>query len=507
MRIKLSEMDKKVKYLYKTANKLNSLNKVYEAIDVYKQVLEYDKKHRKTLKELGDLYIKTNNLHKGIECYVSLYNLNPLLKDATTGVLLSEIATNYSKIKDFNNAIEYFKKIFNIKNNIPEVYNNIAICYINLRKYDMAKKNLFKSLNLRNDAAVNNILGEVFFYEKQYDKSIFHYEQNPNLKNDYTYLYNLSFPYLAKKDFKKGLELYENRLKKNEINSQTNQLERVNIPWVPDWKGEIIENMNLLVIYEQGIGDNIMYYRFIIELSNKHPNINITYFCKNTVFNMFNTYDKIKLINNLNFIDSNNTKYDFKVFIMSLPYYLNVTSIIPCSYNYIKINDEKDLYWKNNLPKNNKLNVGFFNNGLLSSFIEKSIPLECFETLTNLNINLISLHKTEEIEKDISSILFKDKLFTYNIDIDEPFIDTIAILNNIDLLLTIDTAIAHLAGVMNVKTYLLLGYSSDWRWFDTNEKIWYNSVDIIRMNENIALKNIIPTVEKLILNYTDQKEK
>ena len=52
-------------------------------------------------------------------------------------------------------------------------------------------------------------------------------------------------------------------------NSQTNQLERVNIPWVPDWKGEIIENMNLLVIYEQGIGDNIMYYRFIIELSNK----------------------------------------------------------------------------------------------------------------------------------------------------------------------------------------------------------------------------------------------
>ena len=83
----------------------------------------------------------------------------------------------------------------------------------------------------------------------------------------------------------------------------------------------------------------------------------------------------------------------------------------------------------------------------------------------------------------------------FDIDKDIPFVDTIAILQNIDILITIDSAIAHLAGVLGVKTWLLLGYGSDWRWSNTNETYWYNSVEIIRMHENIELKNILPEIK------------
>jgi ADP-heptose:LPS heptosyltransferase len=71
-------------------------------------------------------------------------------------------------------------------------------------------------------------------------------------------------------------------------------------------------------------------------------------------------------------------------------------------------------------------------------------------------------------------------------------------LRNIDVLVTIDTSIAHLAGVMGIKTLLLLGYTSDWRWFDNDDKVWYDSVDIIRMTEQRPMSDLIPRVKTLL---------
>jgi ADP-heptose:LPS heptosyltransferase len=84
------------------------------------------------------------------------------------------------------------------------------------------------------------------------------------------------------------------------------------------------------------------------------------------------------------------------------------------------------------------------------------------------------------------------------IDMNQAFMDTISILRNIDVLVTIDTSIAHLAGVMGVKTLLLIGYTSEWRWFDTDDKVWYDSVNIIRMTEQKPLAHLIPRVKKLL---------
>jgi len=186
---------------------------------------------------------------------------------------------------------------------------------------------------------------------------------------------------------------------------------------------------------------------------------------------------------------------------MSLPYFLKIDKIIPNTENYIKIDEDKVVYWKEQLHLKNsekKLNVGFFYKGLLDSYIEKHIPLQAFGLLVDLNINLICLHKLSEIE-ELNSVPFKDKITTFPIDNDMAFVDTIAILKNIDVLLTVDTSIVHLAGVLGVKTILMLGYTSDWRWFADNEKVWYNSVELLRVKDNVELKTIIPEV-KILLN-------
>ena len=412
------------------------LNQDYKkALNCYYEILKYSNNDLNTLNKIGTCFFNLGNYKMSIKTFEKIL---PLLNQPIPD-LLNNIGFCYGKIKDYNSSIEYYKKANKIKPNI----NNYKI------------------------------LGDLYFYIKKYDESIKYYDK---VNDNY---------------YKIGFELYEYRLYNNYC-EQTKLNARVNIPNIDYWDG-IKECKRLLVIYEQGIGDNIQYYRFIIELSNKYPDMIIDYFCKDTVRHIFN--NKICNIDNINIIDNVELAlYDYKLYIMSLPKILAIETIKPNNINYINVNEDKLNYWNNiinNSLSNIQYKVGIVCNGLLSSFIDKNIPIEYFNKLKDLNIDLISLDKNNNL---------------LNIDIDKPFEDTICILKNIDLLITIDTSIVHLAGVMNINTWLLLGYSSDWRWSNDNHidkptfSYWYDSVQLIRMTENKPLYNIIDIVYNKLKN-------
>ena len=455
---------------------------------------------------LVNLYEKLNDYYSIIECYEKMISSSTDTKLII--IKLNEIGVIYNKLLKYEEAIYYFKKVLTYKKDIPDIYSNIGSCYISLKQYKLAEVSFLIYLNLKKDNNIYKSLGNLYFYIKKYDESILYYEKMTNIYEDPRALYNLSFSYMAKKNFEIGFKLYENRLKFNDIDSQTKQITRLELD-IPYWNGyESCEK--LLIIYEQGIGDNIMYYRFIIELSNMYPNLKITYFCKSSVSHLFKEYENITILDDSLPIFNINKQFDNKIYVMSLPYLLKINKITPNKEMYININKETEKYWNNKLQMLKKtpqtLNVGFVYNGLLTSFIEKNIPLQEFELLTDLNINLICLHKTNDVIKDLNNnTLLSNKIITFDIDNDKAFMDTIAIMKSIDILISIDTSIAHLAGVLNVKTLLLLGKLSDWRWFDDNEKIWYESVEILRMTENKDLKYILPEVKNILTNMLDSQ--
>jgi tetratricopeptide (TPR) repeat protein len=483
-------MDKKtIKKEYINALKYKNKGNHDLAIETYKKIIEYDKNNVNYLQELSVIYREINKITDSIDCLKKILLINPM-----NIIIINEIGINYFMMKRYTDAIDYFKKVLTINNRIPEVYKNIGSCYVNLREYKFAEMNLLISLKLLDNDEINSALGDLYFYMKNYDYSILFYKKIKNIEKNAKCLYNLSFAYLAKKDFINGLPLYENRLQFNEIQPQTGQIQRVEIPWLQYWNG-IDKCDKLLVVYEQGIGDNIQYYRFIIELSTMYPNMKIDYFCRDIVQKIFETYDNISIVQNVD----NNSNYDYKLYIMSLPYILKTTNILPNKEQYICINNDKNMFWYDKLSNLKKFRVGFIYNGLLTSFIEKNIPLKEFKTLCDLDIDLICLHKSNDIKNDLEIIDFNDKINFYDIDTENPFEDTIAILQNIDLLVTIDTSITHLAGVLNIKTLLLLGYGSDWRWSnDADSTFWYKSVELLRMTENKELKNIMTVVKDKI---------
>lgn len=465
-----------------------------EAIENYIKILELNPSNiNKYLKELGELYEKENMFYKAVECYVKILN-SKTIDIATIGVLTNQIGTCYFNLKQYKLAIHYFKKVLLIKE-IPDVYTNIGLCYINMKNYEEAEVNFLKSYEIDSgNVKTTSSLGQIYYHTKKYKKSIDFYEKNSK-KDNYTHLYNNSFSYLANKHFKKGFELYENRLKFNNINKQTNLKDRLDVP-LEYWDGKI-PCKKLLIVSEQGLGDNIQYYRFLIELSEKFPNMKITYFCKQELSHIFKTYNNIEIIKNL-FIFN----YDYKLYIMSLPKILNLTNIIPNKVNYINVNEDKLMFWKEKIQHLKKMKVGFVYNGLLSSYIEKYIPLKDFEILCDLDIDLICIHRKNEIEKDLNELSFKDKIHYFDIDNEIPFEDTIHLLQNLDLLITVDTFAVHLAGILNVKTWLLLGVS-EWRWSDDIDKTyWYNSVELIRTRKDEKFSDLLKTVKNKLLDIT-----
>lgn len=467
-------------------------------IDSLKQKIQKNPTVIDNYTSLGSIYEQQRMFQQAIdECYMNILKYEPY-----NGATLNQIGVCYFCLASYNKAISFFKKVIEIKK-ISDVYRNIGVCYIKLKLYKKAEKNFILAYNLEpwHDANKSS-LAELYYYYKQYDRSIEFYRKIKTIETSFKYGYNIAFPYLGKRDFKKGFHYYEFRLKENNINPQTGMVERLELPQIQNWDGS--SNCNhLLLIYEQGIGDNIQYFRFAIQMAKQNSHMKITYFCKNTIAHLLKEnahgVSNIEIVLNLPHLN-----YDYKAYIMSLPHLLKLDTITPNTYDYIKIDAYKIAEWRQKLSPFRKFRVGFAYNGLLSSFIEKYVPLSEFLQLCDLDVDLICIHKKSEIHGDIEKLADKTCIQFFDIDEQAPFVDTVHILKNIDLLITIDTYIVHIAGMLNVKTWLLLGKYSEWRWSNENTTYWYNSVEMIR-NQEGELKEVMSTVKNRLQEYLVNK--
>jgi tetratricopeptide (TPR) repeat protein len=457
-----------------------------ERIHTLKKKLEKHPNDVNILNTLGSEYETLNMLQEAIECYKNIVKYVP-----ANFVALNQIGVCYFKMCQYKQAIDVFKQVIQMKD-ISDVQRNIGTCYFNLNMFKKSEKHTVLAYNLDPNKDENkSSLASLYYMYKQYDKSITFYKKMK------THTIEIAFPYLGKREFKTGFEYYELRLDKNLTNPQTRLPDRVEIPQLKQWKGE--ECKQLLIIYEQGIGDNIQYFRFILELARKRPTMKITYFCKHIVAHIFkHDLPNLRVATELNVMN-----YDYKTYIMSLPYLLKLDNINPNVDQYIKTDPDKFREWERQLMPLHKFRIGFtFNGLLLNTFIEKYIPLCKFLELCDLEVELICIHKKSEIAADMNALNCPPNLHFFDLDEEQPFVDTIHILQHIDLLITVDTCMVHLAGVLNVRTWLLLGKRSEWRWSDCDSCYWYNSVEIIRNTED-NLSQIIPVVKDKIKKLTE----
>jgi hypothetical protein len=291
-------------------------------------------------------------------------------------------------------------------------------------------------------------------------------------------LYALGCVEIAKDYYPEGFRLCEARYFHPEAARYLNSklLEK------PRWEGESIAGKRVLVHAEQGFGDNIMCARYLPEL--RHAGATVILECQEAATSLIAAnFPEVEIIPTHQ-RRADTTPFDVWVGAMSLPHLFNNTAeTIPYRSGYLNAPREHIDHWRSrlesfNLPRQPNIGLAWSGNRAHRNDRRRSISYELFSGyLASLQqTNLFAL-QTEVPQSDSALIDLSDELVT--------LADTAALIELMDLVITVDTSIVHLAGALGKETWLLLPYRYEWRWGLTGTtNAWYDSVRVIRQTAN-----------------------
>ena len=446
------------------------------------------------LKDLGKPKEAELSTRKAIE-------INPNFTEAHLN--LGTILRDLGKLKDAELSTRKAIKL-NPDNAIG--YSNLANILRSLGDLEKAEIHARKAIELKADFAeaysnLGNILkelGKLHEAELYYRKAI---KLHPSSSEAY---FNLSLLELLKGDYKNGFRNYEFRFKKKNpifIHGDT-KLKRIECENLK--KGE-----KLLVISEQGLGDTLLYMRYVLHLKKK--GIDVSFSCQKKLHSLIKSSGIDS--NPLTPEQTNQITKGKWIPLMSLPNYLKITPENPIiSEPYIHSTEELNQKWKNILFREKRPIIGINWQGNQKTerdiYPERSLPLEVFSILANQNeVTLLSLQKgfgSEQLEK----CSFKNKFVECQaqIDVTWDFLENAAIIENCDLIITCDTSIAHLAGGMGKDVWLLLKNIPFWTWgLEKTKTFWYPSMKLFRQKERQNWQEVMERVSSKIKKEIEVK--
>jgi len=466
----------------------NELKDFQNSINCYEKTIQIDSNHTDAHNNLGMVFYKLKEFQNSINCYEKAIQI-----DSNNVHAYNNLGNSLIGLERTKEAVDYYKKAIEIDSNYIKAHGNLGITFYKLGEFQKAISCHEKAIQLDpNNLNSHNNLGILFHQLGQFQNAKSYFEKAIQIDPNHPDV-NFSFGMLllSMSDFKNGLIKYEWR-KKLPIN--INKLK--NIKGL-EWQGENLNNKTILILSEQGIGDIIQFSRYIY-LIEKEYSANIIIKIDKKIAHLFSK-SKFKLI----FNEDNIPKYDFYKHLMSLPkIYYEKTKTFPSQINFIPKDKKITLKWKERLNEIKGFKVGINWQGRKTYGVDhlRSIPLNYFNDLFNIEkINFISLQKGFGLEQ-IKNFKHKDKLYNFSKEVDNGeniFEDTIGILQNIDLVISIDSSLVHLSSTLGIKTFALLHFCPDWRWnLMTKEFSWYDNLKIYRQEEVNKWDSIFSLLKK-----------
>ena len=287
-------------------------------------------------------------------------------------------------------------------------------------------------------------------------------------------IFNTGLMLLSYGDYKQGFSAYEHRWQAHkDILKAPPFADRI-----AKWEGQSLEGRSILVCSEQGYGDSIQFVRYLPLLKERYPDSPIYVYCHLSLEKLFESLLKPLKIK---FVDHSKTvipKTHFYCSMVSLPFFLGVkSSATSCRMPYLAPHAESYQWLKEiGLFTKRKFRVGLCLKGnpklKRDSFrsISENHFNEYFKELTN-QFEWIDLQKDYPLEGDHLRQPLKNA---------KTFSDSAAVISSCDVILTVDTVIAHIAGSLGKTTFMLNRYDSDWRWKIGNpNSVWYPTVYVI----------------------------
>ncbi|MEY4717700.1 MAG: hypothetical protein RL563_318 [Pseudomonadota bacterium] len=467
---------------------LKQLNQFELALASYEKVIGL-KADADAFHEAGNVLKKLKRLDEALSRYQGAIKINPNYAEAyhNLGLILGEL-------RRFDEALENYDKAIEIQPHAG-AYVNRGNLLRSLKRYDESLDNYIKATELGpNDAAGFNNCGIALHGLKRMDEALIHYDQAVALNPDFADAYwNKSLLLIAMGDYELGWNLYEWRLR------QENKKDHFYVFPKLSWRGqENIAGKKILIHSEQGLGDAIQFCRYLPKLHALGAQI------------IFETYPTlIPLLSTLNcpmtIVPKGEALPEFDAYcpLMSMPMIFKTrVESIPSNIAYLKPDEAKVKFWHQKLGKKNRLRVGIAWSGAAAhnDDANRSMDLEILLPLLELPIELHSLQK-EYRTHDLKKLHEHQEIVNHQ-DALMDFSDTAALIECMDLVISVDTSVAHVAGAIGKQLWLLLPYVSDYRWMiDREDSPWYPTARLYRQqqygNWKSVLNNVINELENL----------
>ena len=263
---------------------------------------------------------------------------------------------------------------------------------------------------------------------------------------------------------------------------------------LPRWDGTSLYGKTILVHAEQGYGDTIQFVRFLPLLAEQGATV-ILEVQDRSLLLLCRT---IPAINQVIIRGEPAPSADFQLPLLSLPRLLGSTlASIPRKIPYLSADKEKTEIWQQRLTRCNGYRIGICWKGRATPDHRRSIPLEQLQPLWELpGVDWISL-QLEQDEADPAA----PTILNLAADIQD-FSDTAALIATLDLVISIDSAVAHLAGALGVSGIVLLPFAADWRWGLADETApWYPLLRLIRQEQPGSWQTAITTTQELLEQF------
>ena len=471
-------------------NALHECKRFSDALLSYDYALAIQPNHAEVLYNRGNVLQDLKRHDEAIASYNRALTIKPDCAEA-----FFNYGNVLAQLKRYNDALASYDRALSIDPDYAEALSNRGNTLKELKRYDEALASYNRAVNIRpNYAEFHYSRGIVLSDLKRYDEALASYNRALSIKPDYASAHwNIGLCQLLLGDFANGWRNYEGRRQSDALRENY-----YNTFKQPLWLGEqSLLGKTILLYAEQGFGDTLQFCRYAkqvkalgaIVLLEIQPALSTLLHSLQGVDVLLNKGDPLP-------------NFDYHCPLMSLPLAFNTAlATIPADTAYLFSQTERMKKWQAKLGDKTSLRVGLVWSGstIHTNDHNRSIALSQLSQLLNNAAHFFSLQK--EVRTDDATILAGFTNIQHFGDQLQDFADTACLCELMDVIISVDTSVAHLAAAIGKPTWILLPYNPEWRWLlDRDDSPWYPTVRLFRQNQHSDWQDVIDQLQ-LELRY------
>ncbi len=477
---------------YNRGNALLEMKNLAAAVASYDMAIDINPGIAEIYSNRGNALKEQRNYLQALDSYDKALGLKPDFAEAhfNRGVVLQLTGRHATAISCYEMAID-------INPAYAEAYSNRGNALHELRQLDAALGSYDKAIALRPDyAEAYSNRANLFKELGHLDAALSNYDMAIAISPEYAEAQsNRSLLLLMQGKFESGWKAYEWRWK-NLVNGYVPRQFTV-----PLWLGEeSIEGKIILLHSEQGLGDTIQFSRYVKLVAGLGAKVLLE-----VPGCLMGLLEGLVGVSELIERGAMLPEFDFHCPLLSLPLaFKTEVDTIPSPQAYLYSDELTNAHWKGVLGTRTKPRVGLVWSGSTTHKNDHRRSMMLAELLDYLpdSFEYFSLQK-ELRDADQDTIATCSKIRHFGPEIDD-FSDTAALCQAMDLVITVDTSVAHLSGALGQQTWILVGYAPDWRWMlDRNNSPWYGSARVYRQNSEMTWTVVLDKIRHDLLKLAD----